>query len=54
MKITKLTAFKLPEATVLRLETDSGLRGYGECRTLAPRELLLLRQVATTMAQRLG
>ena len=46
MKITKINAFATPEATLLRLETDSGLRGYGECRSLAARELATLRQVA--------
>jgi galactonate dehydratase len=46
MKITKLNAFALPDATVLRIETDTGLRGYGESRRLAARELALLKQVA--------
>jgi len=46
MKITRLKAFALPGATVVRIETDSGLRGYGECRPLAARELALLKQVA--------
>ena len=46
MKIIRLRTFALPEATVLRIETDSGLRGYGECRPLAARELALLKQYA--------
>ena len=46
MKITKLNAFALPDATIVRIETDAGLLGYGECRTLAARDLALLRQVA--------
>ena len=46
MKITKLNAFALPDATVLRIETDSGLRGYGECRRLVARDVTLLRQLA--------
>jgi len=46
MKITKLNAFALPDTTVLRIETDSGLRGYGECRTLAAKDLALMKQVA--------
>jgi galactonate dehydratase len=46
MKITKLRAFALPESIVLRIETDSGLRGYGECRQLPARELALLKQHA--------
>ncbi len=46
MKITKLHAFALPDTAVLRIETDSGLRGYGECRRLNARDLALLKQLA--------
>lgn len=46
MKITKLHAFALQDSAILRIETDSGLRGYGECRRLAARELALLKRLA--------
>ncbi|MBY0503560.1 MAG: hypothetical protein K2X03_06615 [Bryobacteraceae bacterium] len=46
MKITQLNAFASPGATLLRIETDSGLRGYGECRTLPASDLALLKQAA--------
>ncbi len=46
MKITKATAFRLPDSTVLRLETDSGWRGYGEARPLTSLEIARLKAAA--------
>jgi galactonate dehydratase len=43
MKITAITTFRLPGASVVRVETDEKLRGFGETSSLTPADLAALK-----------